>query len=119
MPETRWFTIDDARALLPEVQKLAGEIIEVRADLAETGLGDPPVALADRKALEARLADLLDRMVDLGVQMKGWAPLLIDFPMRHGDRVVLLCWLEGESSLGWYHDAECGFAGRRPLDRLR
>jgi hypothetical protein len=121
MPDTRWFTIDEARTLLPDVQALAAEIIEVRADLAEASLlPDPPlpVPIADRKAMEARLADLLDRLAGLGLQVKGWAPLLVDFPMRHGDRVVLLCWLEGEPALTWYHDADCGFAGRRPLDRL-
>jgi hypothetical protein len=26
---------------------------------------------------------------------------------------VLLCWLEGERELAWYHKAEFGFAGRR------
>jgi hypothetical protein len=120
MPDTRWFTIDEARSLLPDVQGLAGEIIEVRADLAEASLPEPLLAVpvADRKALEARLADLLDRLTGLGLQVKGWAPLLVDFPMRHGDRIILLCWLEGEAELAWYHDAECGFAGRRPLDRL-
>ena len=25
---------------------------------------------------------------------------------------VLLCWLEGEAQLGWYHKADHGFAGR-------
>ncbi|MBQ1015990.1 DUF2203 family protein, partial [Micromonospora sp. M51] len=25
------------------------------------------------------------------------------------------CWLEGDSDVRWYHRAECGFAGRRPL----
>jgi hypothetical protein len=120
MPDTRWFTIDEARTLLPEVQGLAAEIIEVRADLAEATFGNPPtpVPVADRKAMEARLADLLDRLTGLGLQVKGWAPLLVDFPMRRGDRVILLCWLEGEAELTWYHDADCGFAGRRPLDRL-
>jgi hypothetical protein len=28
---------------------------------------------------------------------------------------VLLCWLEGEQRLNWYHRMECGFPGRRML----
>jgi hypothetical protein len=28
---------------------------------------------------------------------------------------VLLCWLEGDRSLGWYHRLDLGFAGRRRL----
>ena len=33
-----------------------------------------------------------------------------------GDGVdVLLCWLEGDRALDWYHRADLGFAGRRRL----
>jgi arsenite methyltransferase len=28
---------------------------------------------------------------------------------------VLLCWLEGDPKLSWYHRLDLGFAGRRPL----
>jgi hypothetical protein len=28
---------------------------------------------------------------------------------------VLLCWLEGEEELAWYHHVGLGFAGRRRL----
>jgi hypothetical protein len=28
---------------------------------------------------------------------------------------VLLCWLEGDPELVWFHRADLGFAGRRPL----
>jgi hypothetical protein len=28
---------------------------------------------------------------------------------------VLLCWLEGDRELAWYHRLDTGFAGRRPL----
>jgi hypothetical protein len=29
---------------------------------------------------------------------------------------VWLCWKVGESSLGFWHEQEAGFAGRRPVD---
>jgi hypothetical protein len=28
---------------------------------------------------------------------------------------VLWCWLEGEPDIAWYHRADCGFPGRRPV----
>jgi hypothetical protein len=28
---------------------------------------------------------------------------------------VLLCWLEGDEELAWYHRADLGFLGRRRL----
>jgi hypothetical protein len=118
----RRFTVAEARAALPDVIALADEIVPLRADLAVATRahhrGDPDIALADVKGLEARLSELTDRLQSLGVQMKGFAPLLLDFPMLHDGREILLCWLEGERSLEWYHDADLGFAGRRPIADL-
>jgi hypothetical protein len=50
-----------------------------------------------------------------GVELKGIAPLLLDFPADLDDVPVLLCWLEGETGLTWYHRTDLGFAGRRRL----
>ena len=47
----------------------------------------------------------------LDVQLKGWAPLLVDIPVEHDGRVVLLCLLEGDRELGWYHEVDHGFPG--------
>jgi hypothetical protein len=112
------FTLDEARTALPELLELADELVSVRAELTEQRSGSGPGALADLKGLEARLADLLDQIVGLGVELKGWAPLLVDFPVAHDDRVVLVCWLEGDRELAWYHELEHGFPGRRPLAHL-
>jgi hypothetical protein len=44
------------------------------------------------------------------------APLLVDFPGALDDGTpVLLCWLEGEPALDWYHRLDLGYAGRRRL----
>jgi hypothetical protein len=50
-----------------------------------------------------------------GVEVKGLAPLLLDFPAEFDGVPVLLCWLEGEQRLDWYHRLDLGFAGRRRL----
>lgn len=112
------FRIDEARASLPSLLELADEVVEVRAELTEQRVGSGPGALAELKGLEARLADLLDQIVQLGVELKGWAPLLVDYPVEHDGRVVLVCWLEGDRELSWYHEIEHGFPGRRPLTHL-
>jgi hypothetical protein len=117
------FTLDEARAALPRVQEVADQIIEVRASLvaqqARHQQGDESVMLADLKADEARLADLLDGLQREGIEVKGWAPILVDFPSQLDGHDTLLCWLEGESELGWYHDPAHGFAGRRRLPPQR
>lgn len=108
----------DAHALVPHLLELADDIVTVRAELTEAAHAVPAGPLADTKALQARLADLLDRLGDLDVQVKGWAPLLVDIPVEVEGREVLFCWLEGDRDLGWYHEVEHGFPGRRPLSHL-
>lgn len=123
-PGSTSFTLDEARALMPTVRSLGDQIVAVRAELTMATRNHPPAPLAEAKGLEARLSDLLDQLVTLGLQVKGWAPLLVDFPSivesddgrRHE---VLLCWLEGERELAWFHDPAHGIAGRRPITELR
>jgi hypothetical protein len=106
---------------MPAVHERAGRLIPLRADLARRAraLADGDrTQRAEIKALEAHLSELLDWFREQSIQLKGYAPLLIDFPMRADDRVELLCWLENEPELAWYHDAADGFLGRRPLNEL-
>ncbi len=86
----------------------------MRADLAEHG-SSPLGALAEAKALEARLYADLEGFGGGGVQVKGFAPLLLDFPGQRADVPVLWCWLEGDADIDWYHRLDTGFAGRRPI----
>ncbi len=117
----RVFTVTEARRLLPDVLARADEVIAVRADLVELQSalheGTPSAlgGLPEAKALEARLSELLGWFTDQGLDVKGIAPLLLDFPARLDADSVLLCWLEGERDLGWYHRPELGFAGRRQI----
>src|SRR5581483_4019366 len=117
----REFSLAEARELMPEVLERAAEIVRLRADLAELtldlqadGVSDLG-GLAEGKALEARLSELFGWFGDEGIEVKSWAPMLIDFPAELDGRSVRLCWLEGDRELGWYHLTELGFAGRRRL----
>lgn len=116
----RHFEIVEARRLLPTVRGIEAELVPVRAELAvllaEQAAGSGHVA--DIKGLEARMSELLDVLTDMGIEIKGYAPLLVDFPHQHAGRDLLLCWLEGEDELAWYHDAAHGFMGRRPISEL-
>jgi len=118
---SRLFTVATARELLPELQELAREFVHTRADTAELaqavghGIRSPLGGAPEYKAGEARLHELLERMVRLGVEVKGMAPLLLDFEAEVEGEPVLLCWLEGEPDLTWYHKPELGFSGRRPI----
>jgi hypothetical protein len=116
----RTFTLAEARRLLPEVLKRADEAIWIRADLVELQAaleqGVPRSrlgGLAEAKGFQAQLSELLGWFPAQGIELKSISPLLLDFPAEIDGESVLLCWLEGERQLAWYHKPEYGFAGRR------
>ncbi|QWF79473.1 DUF2203 domain-containing protein [Amycolatopsis sp. CA-230715] len=116
------FTVAEARAELANLRETLDELVRVRADAAELAVsltpdGDPsPLGgLPELKAAQARLDDLMTVVQQTGAELKGFAPLLIDFPAELDGVPVRLCWLEGDDDLTWYHRADIGFAGRRPL----
>lgn len=118
------FTVPEARAELDRLRPVLDELVVVRADLVELSAaltpGGPPTALGglpERKAAEARLNELMTEVQQTGADLKGVAPLLVDFPADLDGVPVLLCWLEGDAGLDWYHRADLGFAGRRRLPR--
>ena len=121
------FTYESAARLLPEARARIGEVAERSARLqglalairaGEADEGDVPRA----KALEAQLDEDLGWFRHQGIEVKGVAPALLDFPARavvDGDeQVVLLCWREGEDALAWYHPVETGYLGRAPIADL-
>jgi hypothetical protein len=117
----RTFTVAEARRFLPELQERARELIKLRADTTElaeavrAGRPSPLGGAAEYKAGEARVHELLEWIVGAGLEPKGLAPLLVDFHAEIGGEPVLLCWLENEPALEWYHKPEHGFGGRRPI----
>ena len=104
-------------ALRPELQELIG----LRADAAELEVAvqqqepSPLGGLPELKAAQARLDELLTSIAARDLQIKGLAPILLDFPAELDGVPVLLCWLEGEAELSWYHRVDLGFLGRRRL----
>ncbi len=115
------FTLEQARSELAALLPVLAEIVTVRADVVELAAslnGEEPSPLGglpEWKAAEARLNDLMTRVQETGVELKSLAPLLVDYPADLDGVPVLLCWLEGEPELLWYHRLDLGFAGRRRL----
>ncbi|WP_306211701.1 DUF2203 domain-containing protein [Actinoplanes sp. RD1] len=116
------FMVEEARAELATLLPVLEEIVARRADMVELSAALVPGGqttdlggLPERKAVEARLDELMTTVQQTGAELKGMAPLLLDFPADLDGVPVLLCWLEGETELTWYHRADLGFAGRRRL----
>jgi hypothetical protein len=116
------FTVAQARTEIIRLRPLLEEIVTVRADVVELAaalnVGGEPTdlgGLPEWKAAEARLNELMTEVQQTGAELKGIAPLLVDFPADLDGVPVLLCWLEGEADLAWYHRLDLGYAGRRRL----
>jgi arsenite methyltransferase len=115
------FDVPEARAVLADLLPTLDAVVALRADAAEltaatrggayTSLGGLP----ELKAAQARLDELVTTIQARGAQLKGLAPLLLDFPAELDGVPVLLCWLEGDRELQWYHRHDLGLPGRRRL----
>jgi hypothetical protein len=138
---TRYFTLDDAQALVPRVRALMGRALQLHghlrrnvAKLGEAGHEvswsllrgeaefDDEVSEDERGQLErARmiyqaLRESVTEIEALGAEVKGVMEGLVDFPSwRDGHEEVVLCWKLGETEIGYYHEPEVGFAGRKPV----
>ena len=121
------FTYTSAAAVLPEARRriavvsgLSGRLQRLAHEVGSAGAGAP--ALAEATELRSIIDDELGWFRDQGIQVKGVAPALLDFPARAvldgRERVVLLCWQEGEEELAWYHPVEAGYRGRAPIALL-
>ena len=128
----RTFTPTEANSALAEVRPLAERMIEIRARLGEleseqreavrivagNGHGNAvgEARSPEFNGLVAELEECVDRLSELGVQVKDVESGLLDFPSSRDGADVLLCWRVGEESVEWWHGLEDGFAGRRRVD---
>lgn len=121
MSEGRRFSLGEARATLARLSQPVAEFVSLRADASElaealqSGATSPLGGRPELKAAEAKLDELLSMMLATGAELKGVAPLLLDFPGELDGDPVMFCWLEGDPELGWYHRADLGFVARRRL----
>jgi hypothetical protein len=127
MDHDRHYTIKQANAVREWVAERVGLIRDARAQLIALGDAaaeavaalDPqlggsfpgrPAARAlvelNRALAELEAVDVVLRDVDRG---------LIDFPAIRDGEEIYLCWLLDEDEIGFWHEPDAGFAGRRPL----
>jgi hypothetical protein len=125
MEHSRHYSLEEASAELPRVAELLERMrsardrlgdSEARAALVAAGQGNGggrPGKVVSEGFLELREAmlELREREIVLRDLDRG----LVDFPALREGREVYLCWEEGEPEIGFWHDPDAGFAGRRPL----
>ena len=131
----RFFTVEEANALVGALQIEFGRIARARAELAPLieALGgaevsvailhdgdDPPPGRerdAERlRALAAEITDAVERVNDLGCLVKDLELGLVDFYALQEGEPVFLCWQFGEPAITHWHGVDEGYAGRKPLE---
>ncbi len=129
----KFFTVEEANALLPEIEPLMRRLQQVNQELLEVQgrmaawqwkvRGNGHLALTDvgadtRRArrLAEEVRALVGRVEALGCEVKDLELGLVDFPALRNGRPVYLCWRLGESRVAYWHELDTGFAGRRPID---
>ena len=129
----RYFTPEEANALLAQVRPVAESLVAHRRSLSvltarrarlnariagNGGDFDPrePRELDEQLDREAEaVVEAVDELQSLGVLVKDLDRGLVDFPALRDGEEVLLCWQVGEDEVAWWHGIEEGFAGRKPL----
>jgi hypothetical protein len=131
----RYFTLDQAEALLPEVERRIREAVHAKSELSASEeafnqyrrrvafsggmVVDRSQLLSLRSrcdALMMRVKEILSGIDALGVQVKDLDAGLLDFPTFYHGREVLLCWKLGEQRIRYWHGLEEGFRGRKEID---
>ncbi len=121
-----FFTVEEANTLIPMLEdKLASiqgywsRLNELRPDedfkeQSRFLSSDQAVAPFYFEALE-QFQQSIEEIHQLGCELKGIEPGLVDFRAFLKDREVYLCWKQGEKKIGYWHPLHTGFAGREPL----
>jgi hypothetical protein len=122
MAETR-YTVQSANELLPHLAPALVELrekfeaaSEIRARRARDahGNGHSPQHDDEQHTL-ARVAELLERIQEWGLELRDVTTGLVDFPTEIDGREAFLCWRLGEPEVAHWHSPDDGFRGRRPL----
>jgi hypothetical protein len=128
----RYFTPEQANAMLPLVSLIVRDIVELAHELRERHqrlerlmkrpgkldqshfqeLGDVE---SDLERGKARMKELERELRQLGVLIKDYFTGLIDFLWLKDDHEVYLCWKLGEPEVSHWHEIDAGFAGRQKL----
>ena len=128
------FTPAEANSALTEVRPVAERLVAVRKRMRElertqrdlvTAIGGNGGGYAAGDLNEAQtelvgLADAavacVDKLDELGVQIKDLDTGLLDFPAVRDGTEVELCWQVGEEAVEHWHTIGEGYAGRKPID---
>ena len=71
--------------------------------------------LQEMKAAQERFEQTTRKIAELGGQVKGVDPPLVDFYGVRDGHLIHWCWTRGEAEVTHWHHIDEGFAGRQPV----
>jgi hypothetical protein len=127
-----YFTKEQAERLLPQIRPLMEEVqqrkllfdeLQSQAEAIEGRLKGNGHGLAAQlgekhealREVGRTIATTVQRVQELGVEVKDLDSGLVDFRSLREGREVYLCWRVGEAAIDWWHTVDSGFAGRQRL----
>ena len=122
----RYFTKEEAQALLPELEPLLCQIRREKdildAKFKEWELIEKSGKTEDAAILRGQIEfmaknieETIEEVQEFGCVLKDLTLGLIDFPARIDGKEAYLCWKLGEPSIGHWHGLSEGFPGRKAL----
>lgn len=120
----KYFTVEEANALLPTLQPLMERLLNRRARASRiaqqlghllgdyrSNVGSPELSTLtqDFVAIER----MINQIQNYGVLLKDVNAGLLDFLSERNGRDVYLCWKFGEETVSHFHELHTGFSGRQ------
>ncbi len=131
----RYFTVEEAEALLPSIREGVRRIQAIKASLDDSESALRKTAekvmfaggvlldrakvskeLAAREVLASDLKEQIQTVQSQGCLIKDLSMGLLDFPTLLRGEEVYLCWKAGEDRIRFWHGVSEGYRGRKPID---
>ena len=96
----RTYTVDEARATLPQVRSVLLQLAVERRK-----------ADASPEMMQA----LLEHLTSLAIVVRDLETGLVDFPTIRDGEPAWLCWRLDDPDVAWWHTTSEGYASRRPI----
>ncbi len=128
-----YFTIEQAEKCLPAIRRLLKKAQRLRdriAWLLETHdvvleissdegfhyfMTEQVRANKEFHRLYHQFYKVVEELNEMGVIVKDIDEGLVDFPFKVNGQDAFLCWRLGEDKIRYWHDAETGVEGRKPI----
>ena len=124
----KYFTIEEAERLLPEIEKILGRTIKLNKAIEllesiEIEVYDDcyedfsKVTKANKQfhKLSYEFYDNIEKLEEMGCLVKDLELGIVDFYFRFENRDIFLCWKLGEKGIRFWHEADAGYIGRKPI----